>query len=217
MSTTTDVQVEVLVDFDNVVAEPVRTELDAEGALSTLAGDLGPRLDSLFGSIIDATVRLYAAWQWADGTVMRTRGFVTRACSLVGTSAYGFPMVFEVADSWTSPRAAINAYMQDVVCRCRYHVGIREQKLVDTMLVCDLVHFASFPGVAVVAVTGDHDVIPGLAHAAYVRRSAVSGARADDLVWLRPEPVAGYADRKLAGIARITDYTLTAPGAGLWR
>jgi hypothetical protein len=213
MSASTGLQVEVLVDFDNVVAEPVRTELDAEGALSTLAGDLGPRLNRLFDPIIDATVRLYGAWQWADGTVMRTRGHVGRACSLLGTSVYGFPMVFEIADSWTSPRAAVNAYMQDAVCRCRYGASIREQKLVDTMLVCDLVHFASFPGVAVVAVTADHDVIPGLAHAAHVRRAAVRPTRTDDIVWLRPQVVAGRADRMLSGVARITDYSQTAPGA----
>lgn len=213
MSASSGLQIEVLVDFDNVVADPVRTELDAESALSTLAGDLGPRLYRMFDSIIDVTVRLYGAWQWIDGTVMRIRGFIASACSRVATSVYGFPMVFEVADGWTSPRAALNAYMQDAVCRCRYHVGIREQKLVDTMLVCDLIHFASFPGVAVVAVTGDHDVIPGIAQAAYIRASVTAEPRVDDVVWLRPEVMAGRADRMLAGVARITDYTETAPEA----
>lgn len=86
MSASSGLQIEVLVDFDNVIAEPVRTELDAESALSTLAGDLGPRLDTMFDSIIDVTVRLYGAWQWIDGTVMRIRGFIASACSRVATS-----------------------------------------------------------------------------------------------------------------------------------
>lgn len=119
---------------------------------------------------------------------------------------FGFPLTFELADSWASPRAAVNSYMQDTVCRCRMKNAAKEQKLVDTMIVGDLIHFATFPGSSVVVVTDDHDVIPGFAEAAYLRTSLVDVTNVGDLVWLRPSQLVGKADRMLAGVARITDY-----------
>lgn len=203
-------QVSVLVDLDNVLRNPIYTDIDGQTALVDLAGDLGPRLALLFPGLLDAAVRLYGAWQWADETRMKVRTILSRACEEAASMRFGYPLLFELADRWESPRAPVNSYMQDATCRCRYKVGIREQKLVDTMLVCDLIHFSMYPGSGVVIVTDDHDIIPGLAQAAYLRAASVDDARRDDLVWLRPSKLAGRADRMLVGAARITDYSSTA-------
>ncbi len=206
------VQIQVLVDFDNVTPEVVRTELDADGALAALSADLGPRLPALFPGLLDASIRLYAAWRWADGVLMRTREFLANACSAAATSAHGYAMVFELADVWTTPRPTVSSYMQEAQCRCRYHVLIREQKLVDTMLVCDLIYFASFPGVGVVVVTDDHDVIPGFGQAAHVRRSLVPDRDRGDLVWMRTSSLSGRADKMISAVAKVTDYARSIGG-----
>lgn len=203
-------QIAVIVDFDNVIDFPIYTEIDAANALSTIASDLGPRMPRVCNSIIDVTVRLYGAWQWADGTIIRDRRYLTKACADASTAVHGYPLVFEVADAWPAPRAPVNSYKQDATCRCRYKVRINEQKLVDTMMVCDMIHFATYPGMMVVAVTSDHDVIPGLAQASYLRRTMVGDAKLNDVVWMRPESLAGRADHMLAGVALVTDYASTA-------
>lgn len=212
MSTAAPVQIEVLVDFDNVAPDIVRTELDADGALAALSADLGPRLKWLFPSLLDATVRLYGAWRWADNTIMRVRSFLASACSAAATSAHGYAMVFELADAWSAPRVPVSSYMQEAQCRCRYHVLVREQKLVDTMLVCDLIYLATFPALGVVVVTDDHDVVPGFGQAAHIRQSFGLPSGSPDLVWLRPSSLAGRADRMISAVATVLDYARTVGG-----
>jgi hypothetical protein len=206
---TNPLQVQVLVDFDNVVPDPVTTRTSAEDALALLKAELGPRIQALFPDVIDAVVRLYSAWRWADGTVMRVRADLADVAALAGSTEFGYPLIFELSDVWTSPRSEVTAYKQDAVCRCFYKTLIREQKLVDTMLVADFIYFATFPTSGVIAVSDDHDVIPGIAHGSFLRATVAPNAKPGDLVWLRPSTLAGRADRMLPTSARITDFGRT--------
>lgn len=160
----------VLADYDNVRLEKrERSQADVDSNLASLATAIAALLASEVSREDSIILRLYGGWitelgqysqrgQWMLAGLQSARGLFS-----------GVRMVPEVVTSLASRPSS------HLIGLLRTQRTPLEQKMVDTLLAVDLVHFAD-QGQSVLLASDDDDMVPPLLHASQ-RAVSISLAR----------------------------------------
>ena len=191
-----------LVDWDNVVDTRIHSENDAASAVREAEELVRGHVLARFPSIAEIQVRLYGSWQFKNGTTTPVARHVNAAIDdLRSYRRPGDALTHTVRSLAVEERydhgPRLTPYLQESQCRCPEHTPINEQKLADTMIVCDATFYAAFIDYSVFVFSDDIDMAPGLLAAADIR-NLISGVPTRDVVWVRPGRWSPHVERRFS-------------------
>lgn len=118
------------------------------------------RVSSRYGRISELQVRLYGGWLDERGQATGRADWIYRVVGDMRGRRNGVRVLPQVATTIAScPDDAL-------IGLCRKRAGSREQKMVDTMMTVDLLHFAQERDAILLVMSDDDDMVPGVLAAA---------------------------------------------------
>lgn len=187
-------EAEVLVDWMNIATgRQIHSEADAVRIIDDVVELVVEAVGHLAPPPHSANVRLYGSWETRNlephtrRAIEHLRQAASRSNRRIGKLRITVNLVRQMAHSALVPDApAIASYVVARPCRsagCGNWVS--EQKMADTMIVSDAIFFGSFPEAAVIVISDDQDMLPGLLAASYFRRTLASRP-SEEVLWFRP-------------------------------
>lgn len=175
-----------LVDWDNVEQwfgrpnDPEDTAYRLRERLEQLARDRFPK-------VTEIDILCYSAWLEVSGGPTPKAQTIRPLIEALSSRSNSLTIRINCTDRMFLEGAPpIHAFLsRSRECRCRSKGLVREQKMVDTMIVADAATLAEYPTTAVVVVSDDVDLAPGVALAGS-QRAFLTGqtSAADEIIWL---------------------------------
>lgn len=200
-------EVYVLVDWDNCADRRIRSALDAEQAVTDVGEMCLAAARELTEDVRSVQAWIYTAWS-DDGRPSVTGGLVRTALSKGGRRSGRCVLTMNPADRPVhmqddSVSVELKPMLESRNCRSLDCTRVvKEQKLVDAMIVSDAGWIGGSVDVGLVILSDDRDMVPGLTLAARTRR-AVGGRPVQEILWFRPGCGTSGWDRRLAKHVRV--------------